>query len=92
MAEAQISDPHVDVSPAGVAFQRGFKGCSRGVDCTGLGFMADGETAGAEAVVWVDEGGAAEYVADGVVDAEAGLGPGEELEEDDVAGEDVDEL
>lgn len=49
--------------------------------------MPDAEYAAGEAVVGPREDGLLEEAADGIVEAEAGLGPGEEGEEDGVSGE-----
>jgi len=55
-----------------------------------LELVPDGKDAAADAVLSLGQDRVAEEGLDGVVDAEAGLGPGEDAEEDAVLGEEGD--
>lgn len=92
-AEPHITYPQLRISLADLAPLHGaLERSPHGVRGPEPELVPDGEDAAGEGVVCFGQGGLPQEGADGVVDAEAGFGPGEEGEEDGVAGEDGDEV
>lgn len=87
VAEPDIAYPQLRVPLARLATHGAFERGPGGVGVSEPELVPDAEDAAADAVVRLGEDGLLENGADGVVDAEAGLGPGKEGEEDGVSGE-----